>query len=72
VTEGRDAGAFSPVASPDDIVDLLLAALAGAMVPRTLHFPNPSADRFRTALLRQIALMLGRTGYRGSGLDSVT
>lgn len=60
VIEGRDAGVFHPVGSPDDVVDLLLLALAGGMVPRTLRFPSPSADGFRTALLRQVTVMLGR------------
>lgn len=64
VIEGRDAGVFVPVASPDEIVDLLLIWLAGAMVPRTLHFPSPTADGLRNALLRQVTLMLGRAGYR--------
>ncbi|MGY4650329.1 TetR/AcrR family transcriptional regulator [Mycobacterium sp. URHB0021] len=64
VVEGCDQGAFSPALSPEDIVDLLLGALAGAMVPRVLQFPAPAADRFRTALLNQLAEMLGRTGYR--------
>lgn len=64
VIAGTEAGVFTPVATPDDIVDLLLAALAGAMVPRTLHFPAPSSDQFRNALLRQVAVMLGREGYR--------
>jgi AcrR family transcriptional regulator len=64
VIEGRDAGAFAPVASPEDVVDMLLVWLAGAMVPRTLHFKSPTADGFRTALLRQATLMLGRTGHR--------
>jgi AcrR family transcriptional regulator len=54
VIEGRDAGAFA----------LLFATLVGAMVPRVLRFPRPSADRFRTALLRQVAEMLGRPGYQ--------
>jgi AcrR family transcriptional regulator len=64
VVEGRDAGVFAPLASPDEVVDLLLVWLAGAMIPRTLHFPTPSADRLRTALLRQVTLMLGRKGYQ--------
>ena len=64
VAEGCDAGVFSPSIDPDAIVDLLLATLAGAMVPRLLHFPSPAADRFRTVLLQQVAQMLGRTGYR--------
>lgn len=41
---------------------LVLVWLAGAMGPRTLHFRNPTADKFRTALLRQVTLMLGRAG----------
>ncbi|WP_165839765.1 TetR/AcrR family transcriptional regulator [Mycobacterium montefiorense] len=64
VIEGRDAGVFTPVVSPEDVVDLLFATLVGAMIPRVLRFPSPSADRFRTALLRQLAAMLGRTGYQ--------
>jgi AcrR family transcriptional regulator len=64
VIEGRDAGAFAPVVAPEDLVDLLFATLVGAMVPRVLRFPRPSADRFRTALLRQVAEMLGRPGYQ--------
>jgi AcrR family transcriptional regulator len=64
IVEGHDAAEFAPTASAEDIADLLLAALSGAMIPRVLKFPNPSASRFRTALLRQVALMLGREGYR--------
>jgi AcrR family transcriptional regulator len=64
VIEGRDAGVFAPVVDPEDVVDLLFATLVGAMIPRALRFPAPSADRFRTALLRQVAEMLGRPGYR--------
>lgn len=63
VVEGRDAGAFAPVVSPEEVVDLLLIWLAGAMVPRTLHFQKPSSDGFRTALLRQVSQMLGRKDY---------
>jgi AcrR family transcriptional regulator len=64
VVEGRDGGAFTPTANPDDVVDLLLAALGGAMFPRVLRFAAPSADGFRTTLLRQVAAMLGRDGAR--------
>jgi AcrR family transcriptional regulator len=63
VIEGRDAGVFTPVIAPEDVVDLLFATLVGAMIPRVLRFAGPSADRFRTALLRQLAEMLGRPGY---------
>jgi AcrR family transcriptional regulator len=64
VIEGRDAGVFTPVVDPEDVVDLLFATLVGAMIPRVLRFPSPSADRFRTALLRQVGEMLGRPGYK--------
>lgn len=64
VIEGRDAGAFAPAVAPEDLVDLLFATLVGGMVPRVLRFPSPTADRFRTALLRQLAQMLGRPGYQ--------
>jgi hypothetical protein len=59
IAEGHSAGVFALTVTPDDIIDLLLAALGGAMIPRVLRFPNPSADRFRTTLLRQVASMLG-------------
>jgi AcrR family transcriptional regulator len=64
VEEGREAGVFAPVASADDVVDLLFVSLAGAMIPRVLQFADTSADRFRTVLLRQVAAMLGRPGYQ--------
>jgi AcrR family transcriptional regulator len=64
VVEGCDEGVFTPTLSPEDVVDLLLPLLVGAMVPRVLQFPAPTADRFRTALLRQVSQMLGRSGYR--------
>jgi AcrR family transcriptional regulator len=60
VVEGRDAGDFTLVADAGDVVDLLLAALTGAMIPRVLDFSTPSATGFRKALLRQTATMLGR------------
>jgi hypothetical protein len=39
VGEGREQGAFTPTASPDDVVDLVLSALAGATIFRVLHHP---------------------------------
>jgi AcrR family transcriptional regulator len=62
VVEGCDAGVFTPTISPDDIVDLLLTTLAGAMVPRVLRFSSPTADHFRSTLLHQVAQLLGRPG----------
>jgi AcrR family transcriptional regulator len=62
VAEGRDAGVFAPIGSPEDVADVLLAALVGAVIPRLLNFPSPSAERLRAALLRQAATMLGRPG----------
>jgi AcrR family transcriptional regulator len=61
VVDGRNAGVFANSSDPEDLVDLLLASLAGAMVPRVLQFATPSADRFRNGLLRQVAAMLGRS-----------
>jgi AcrR family transcriptional regulator len=60
VVEGRDAGEFALQTDPEDIVDLLLTSLAGALIPRVLGFGEPSADRLRKTLLRQTAQMLGR------------
>jgi AcrR family transcriptional regulator len=60
VIEGTESGVFAPVCNADDVVDLLFAGLVGAMIPRVLHLPGHSADRFRAALLRQLTLMLGR------------
>lgn len=59
VVEGRDQGAFTPAFSPDDVVDFLLVALAGVMIPRVLHHPGPSDDVFRQMVLSQTRLMLG-------------
>jgi len=60
VVEGCNAGAFTPTLSPEEVVDLVLAMLAGAMVTRVLQFAAPSADGFRITLLHQVAQMLGR------------
>lgn len=60
VVEGCDAGEFTPTLDPDEVVDLLMATLAGAMVSGALQFPGPMAGLFRNALLQQVAQMLGR------------
>ena len=54
---------FTPGLKPGDAAELLLGTLAGTMVPRILQFPTSTLDRFRIALLRQVAQMLGRNGY---------
>jgi hypothetical protein len=59
VIEGRDAGVFTTPNRPEDIVDLLLRSLAGAMFPRVLEIPARSAKRFRNVLLDQVAAALG-------------
>ncbi|TWF82290.1 TetR family transcriptional regulator [Pseudonocardia hierapolitana] len=60
VGEGREQGAFTPTASPDDVVDLVLSALAGATVFRVLHHPAPPPGAgFRGVLLAQLRSMLG-------------
>jgi AcrR family transcriptional regulator len=59
VADGRDAGVFAVSTTAEDVVDVLLAALAGVMIPRVLRFSNASADRFRTTLLRQVAAAVG-------------
>ena len=55
VVEGCTQGAFSPTLSPGQVVDLVLATLAGAILT-----PVSSADRFRIALLQRLSQMLGR------------
>ena len=60
MVEGCDAGEFTPTLDPDEVVDLLMATLAGAMVSGALQFPGPMAGLFRNALLQQVAQMLGR------------
>jgi len=60
VIEGCNEGAFALTLSPGQLVDQLLAMLAGAMVHRVLQFSAPNAVHFRTALLHQLAQMLGR------------
>jgi BetI-type transcriptional repressor, C-terminal len=55
VVEGCNQGAFSPTLSPGQVVDLVLAMLAGAILT-----PVSSADGFRIGLLQQLSQMLGR------------
>ncbi|WP_329454153.1 TetR/AcrR family transcriptional regulator [Streptomyces sp. NBC_01497] len=62
VTEGRDQGAFVLTSGPDDVVDFLLAALGGVMIPRVLHHPGPSPEGFRHVLLSHMRLALGLPG----------
>ncbi|WP_179120021.1 TetR/AcrR family transcriptional regulator [Streptomyces tsukubensis] len=59
VTQGQERGAFSFTHRPDDVVDLLLAALAGVMIPNMLHHPSPSPAGFRRILLSQTRAVLG-------------
>ena len=60
VVEGCAEGVFTPALSPEVVVDLLLAMLPGAMVPRVLGSAPRTADVLRVALLQQVAQMLGR------------
>lgn len=60
--DGCDAGAFAPSSDPEVAADLLLASLAGAMIARVLNLPTCSDSRFRTALLGEIAGLVGRRG----------
>lgn len=59
VTDGCDQGAFRPACTPDDVVDFLLVALAGVMIPRVLHHAGPTAEDFRRTLMSQMRLALG-------------
>lgn len=61
VTEGRDNGTFTLAYSPDEVVDFLLAALAGTMIPRALRHSHPSTEAFRGILLSQTRQTLGLT-----------
>jgi AcrR family transcriptional regulator len=59
VTDGRDRGVFELTHSPDDVTDFVLAALAGAIIPRLLHQPTPTAAGFRSILMAQVGAALG-------------
>jgi AcrR family transcriptional regulator len=59
VIDGRDQGAFTVVDDPEDVVDTLIAALAGYMLPRVLAHPTPTRAGFRTVLLAQLGASLG-------------
>jgi AcrR family transcriptional regulator len=61
VADGRGQGTFAPLHDAGEVVDYLLVALAGIMIPRTLHQPDPSAEAFRRILLGQLGALLGRT-----------
>ncbi|MEV4313912.1 hypothetical protein [Actinocrispum sp. NPDC049592] len=52
-------GHFSTSTSSVNVVDLVLAALAGAIVFRAQGHPTPATAGFRTVLLAQLAAMLG-------------
>jgi AcrR family transcriptional regulator len=62
VREGSEQGVFRLIHRPDDVVDFVLSALAGAIISRVLHHPTPSPSDFRGVLLPQLRLMLGLKG----------
>ena len=66
VIEGCDAGEFTPSGNPEDIVELLLRSLAGAMFPEVLRFQARSESTFRTLLLEQLTAALGITDEVGA------
>jgi AcrR family transcriptional regulator len=61
VNNGSDQEVFHLEHDPEDVVDVLLAVLAGIILPRVLHHPTPAADGFRAVLLAQLATSLGIT-----------
>jgi hypothetical protein len=58
--DGQTETLDRPTVSPDDVVDLLLTSLSGAMLTRVLLLTAHSADNLRNVLLRQVAEVLGR------------
>jgi AcrR family transcriptional regulator len=62
VQEGCDEGVFQPEHSASDVVHFLLDVLAGAIIPRVLHQDGPSPEAFRSLLLSQVGVALGRKG----------
>ncbi|MEU8377998.1 TetR/AcrR family transcriptional regulator [Streptosporangium sp. NPDC048865] len=59
VREGGEQGAFRLTHRPDDVADLVLSALVGAIVSRVLRHPTPPPAGFRDVLLSQVRSMLG-------------
>lgn len=62
IQEGCDDGAFQPEHSVPDITHFLLDVLAGAIIPRVLHQDGPTPEAFRSLLLSQMGVALGRKG----------
>ncbi|MYS22331.1 transcriptional regulator, TetR family [Streptomyces sp. DvalAA-14] len=60
VQEGCDTGLFRPEHRPSDVVDFLLAILAGLIIPRVLHQGGAAPEDFRSLLLSQLGSALGR------------
>lgn len=56
---GIEAGDFDPAAEVDAIVDVLIAALDGRMVPTVLGLRSQSTDSHRTVLGMQLRAVLG-------------
>jgi AcrR family transcriptional regulator len=59
VNAGHDQGTFELDHDPDDVVDVLLAVLAGGIFSRALDNPQATGEGFRAVLLAQLAAGLG-------------
>lgn len=62
IRHGRDTGAFTLTEDPHAIADLLLATLAGAILPAVLGHSGPTPGTLRRVLLGQLAATLGIPG----------
>lgn len=59
VAEGCQSGAFRTRYEPDDIVNVLVASLGGAILPRVLDQPDVLGAGFKEVLFGQLADSLG-------------
>src|ERR1700744_494698 len=66
ISDGIEDGVFTTPNRPEDVVELLLRTLSGALFPRVLGFPARSIKRFRQVLLADLAasLNVGNAGKK--------
>lgn len=59
VVDGERAGAFAPRNDAEEVVDVLIVTLGGAIVPDVLAHRGPTRETLQRVILHQLAAALG-------------
>jgi hypothetical protein len=59
VVNGERTGAFAPRDDTEEVVDVLIVTLGGAIVPGVLTHRRPTRETLQRVILHQLAAALG-------------